>query len=139
MVVLLSSIVFFSACTEKKTDDILIQEQIVLLQAAIEAHDYRQFMSIVDQDYYDMAYGSKNNDRQALQRILLALFLRYKDISVFVSNTQIRVMQTRADAQSQIVLTGGKGLIPDSARHYNVQSCWKKVSGDWLLSCLEWQ
>jgi len=129
------SIAIISACSEKKTDEELIQEQVARLQEAIETHDRGKFMDTIDSEYSDQI----NSDRQSLQRMLLAFFLRYKDISVYVSATQINIQQIRADARSQVVLTGGKHLIPDNARHYQVHSCWKKVSDEWLLSCLEWQ
>jgi len=135
MLLSLFLIVLMPGCAEKKTDEVLIQEQIKLLQKAIETHDRGNFMDIIDLEYTDQI----NSDRQSLQRMLLGFFLRYKDISVFVSATQINIQHIRADAQSQVVLTGGKHLIPDNARHYQVHSCWKKVSDEWLLSCLEWQ
>ncbi|MCU7800700.1 MAG: hypothetical protein KZQ70_11265 [gamma proteobacterium symbiont of Lucinoma myriamae] len=135
MLLSFSLIVLMLGCTEKKTDEVLIQEQITLLQEAIETHDRGNFMDIIDLEYSDQV----NSDRQSLQRMLLGFFLRYKDISVYVSATQINIQHIRADAQSQVVVTGGKHLIPDNARHYQVHSCWKKVSGEWLLSCLEWQ
>lgn len=134
MLLSLSLIVLMPGCAQKKTDEVLIQEQIELLQEAIETHDRSNFMAVVAPEYSDQI----NSDRQSLQRMLLGFFLRYKDISVYVSATQINIQQIRADAQSQVVLTGGKHLIPDNARHYQVHSCWKKVSGEWLLSCLEW-
>ena len=124
-----------SGCAEKKTDEILIREQINSLQEAIETHDRGQFMAVIGTEYSDQV----NSDRQSLQRMLLGFFLRYKDISVYISATQINIKQIRADAQSQLVVTGGKSLIPENARHYQVHSCWKKVSDEWLLSCLEWQ
>ena len=124
-----------SGCAEKKSDEALIQAQIEILQNAIETHDRGQFMEVIDAQYRDQL----NNDRQSLQRMLMGFFFRYKDISVYVSATQISLQQIRADAQSQVVVTGGRHLIPESARHYQVHSCWKKVSDEWLLSCLEWQ
>lgn len=138
MLRLLSSVllsILMLGCAEEKTDEMLIQEQINSLQGAIENHDRGNFMAIIDEQYHDQI----NADRQSLQRMLLGFFLRYKDISVYISATQINIQQVRADAQSQLVVTGGQHLIPDNARHYQVHSCWKKVSGEWLLSCLEWQ
>ncbi len=124
-----------SGCAEQKSDEAMIQAQIEILQNAIETHDRGQFMDVIDTQYRDQL----NNDRQSLQRMLMGFFFRYRDISVYVSATQISMQQIRADAQSQVVVTGGKHLIPESARHYQVHSCWKKVSDEWLLSCLEWQ
>ena len=132
---LLLLVFLLSACSENKSDTTLIEEQISSLQEAIENHDRGMFMDVIDEQYQDQL----NNDRQSLQRMLMGFFFRYKDISVYVSATQIDVQEIRADAQSQVVLTGGKNLIPESARHYQVYSCWKKVSDEWLLSCLEWE
>ena len=124
-----------TGCAEEKSDEAMIQAQIKILQEAIETHDRGKFMAVIDTEYYDQL----NSDRKSLQRMLLGFFLRYKDISVYVSASQVAVMQVRAEVQSQILVTGGKGLLPESARHYQVSSCWKKVSDDWLLSCLEWE
>lgn len=124
-----------SGCAEKKSDEAMIQEQIEFLQEAIETHDRGKFMAIIDAQYHDQL----NKDRKSLQRMLLAFFLRYKDISVYVSASQFDIRPIRAEVQSQIVVTGGKGLFPENARHYQLTSCWKKNSGAWLLSCLEWQ
>ncbi len=125
----------FAGCSEQKTDEAVIIERISLLQKAIETHNSSQFMAIIDSQYYDQI----NTDRQALQAMLMVFFLRYKDISVFVNATTINIQGIRADAQSQLLLTGGKSIIPENARHYRVHSCWKKVSQQWLLSCLNWQ
>lgn len=122
-------------CAEQKTDEMLIQEQIKILQEAIETHDRGKFMAAVDAQYHDQL----NSDRQSLQRLLMGFFFRYKDISVYVNATEINIQKIRADAQSQVIVTGGKNLIPENARHYQVHSCWKKISDEWFLSCLEWK
>ncbi len=127
--------IILSGCAEEKTDEAMIQLQIEHLQAAIEAHDRGKFMDVIDEQYRDQL----DNNQGSLQRMLMGFFLRYKDISVYVSATTINVQSIRADAQSQVVLTGGENIIPENARHYQVHSCWKKVSGEWLLSCLEWE
>jgi hypothetical protein len=126
---------FLSGCSEKKDDKTLILEQIENLQSAIEKHNNGDFMDNVDAQYQDQL----NNNRKSLQRMLLGFFLRYKDISVFTSAHQFDINSIRAEVNSQVVITGGKNLIPESARHYQVLSCWKKESDEWLLSCLKWQ
>ena len=127
--------VFLVGCSEQQSDEEQIKAQIQLLQQAIENHSRSDFMSVIGEQYYDRL----NSDRKSLQRMLIGYFLRYKDISVFVSATQVELIQTRAEAKSQVVITGGKGLIPEDARHYEVKSCWKKDSGEWFLTCLEWE
>jgi len=123
------------ACDEAKTDEELITAQINTLQEAIETHDRGDFMAVIDSEYSDHL----NKDRSSLQKMLMLFFYRYKDISVYVTGTEIELQQIRAEAHSQVVLTGGQSLIPENARHYQVKSCWKKVDDEWLLSCLEWQ
>ena len=128
-------IFLLSGCSDNRNDETIIREQIENLQIAIEQHDRSQFMAIIDSEYYDKL----NSDPQSLQRMLLGFFLRYKDISIFASAHQFKMMQIRAEVQSQVVITGGKGLLPERARHYKVKSCWKKDSDEWLLSCLDWE
>jgi hypothetical protein len=135
LIIILIGLLFSSGCAEKKTDEAQILAQIAVLQEAIENHDRSQFMDVIDEQYQDQL----GNDRKNLQRMLIGFFYRYKDISVYVSANQVELQSIRADVQSQVILTGGKNIIPDNARHYSVHSCWKKVSDEWLLSCLEWQ
>ena len=124
-----------AACSKPQSDEARILQQITKLQSAIENHSRSDFMAVIDGDYYDRL----NTDRKSLQRMLMGFFLRYRDIAVFVTNTTIDIQQIRAQAQSQVVVSGGAGIVPDKARHYQVSSCWKKVSDEWLLSCLEWE
>lgn len=137
--ILISSLFLLSyllvACDEPKTDEELITEQINTLKQAIEAHERGDFMAVIDAEYSDRL----NSDRQSLQKMLMLYFYRYKDISIYVTATEIELQQIRAEAHSQVVVTGGQSFIPENARHYQVKSCWKKVSDEWLLSCLEWQ
>lgn len=124
-----------SGCTENKSDETLIREQIDSLQTAIEARDRGSFMAVIDDSYQDPL----NSDRKSLQRMLMGYFLRYQDISVYATGHQIELTPLSAEVKSQVVVTGGKGLLPEDARHYQVVSCWNKSDEEWLLSCLEWQ
>jgi hypothetical protein len=132
---MLMIMLFLTACSDPESDEAQIKNQIDSLQQAIEAHDRGDFMALVDADYHDQM----NNNRKKLEAILLGYFLRYKDISILISATSVEVTQIRAEAHSQVVISGGRGVIPESARHYRVQSCWKKVDDEWLLSCLKWR
>lgn len=134
-IMLLMSLVWISGCSEQPSDEVQIQEKMAQLQEAIEKKDRSGFMAEIDEQYQDQL----GNNRKALQRMLMGFFLRYKDISIFVSGSEIEVTQIRAEGRSQVVVTGGEGIIPDNARHYQVYSCWNKQGGEWLLSCLEWE
>lgn len=134
-IMLLMSLVWISGCSEQPSDEVQIQEKMAQLQEAIEKKDRSGFMAEIDEQYQDQL----GNNRKALQRMLMGFFLRYKDISIFVSGSEIEVTQIRAEGRSQVVVTGGEGIIPDNARHYQVYSCWNKHGGEWLLSCLEWE
>ena len=135
-IILLSVLLLLiSACSQPKNDETLILEQISILESSIEQHNHSDFMDIVASNYHDPI----NNNKKSLQAMLLVYFLRFKDISVLLSNTTVEIHSIRTDAHSQVIITGGQGLIPDTARHYKVHSCWKKEADVWLLSCLEWQ
>jgi len=81
----LMSGLLLSGCAEEKTDEVLIQEQIDVLQKAIETHDRNRFMDVIDEQYQDQL----NNNQKTLQRMLMGFFLRYKDISVYASSNPV--------------------------------------------------
>jgi len=127
---------FVSACGDSASDEDKIKNQLQAGVIAIESRNSGDALDIVSETFTDQ----DNNTRKDLHRILMGYFLRYKDIGVFYTNTAIEIKSPGyAEATFNVVLTGGEHLIPDDARHYDVHSCWRNISGEWLLSCLRWE
>lgn len=108
------------------------------LQAAIEARDTGDVMDLVDENFR----GSANLDPQSARRLLTATFLRYQNIKVVALAPGVRIdpsAPTLGFIESNVVVTGAQGLIPERAEPYTVRTEWRLVDGDWKLSDLRWE
>ena len=44
-----------------------------------------------------------------------------------------------ANAQFQILVTGGGGLLPERGQLFAVKTFWQRIDGDWMLIRADWQ
>ena len=44
-----------------------------------------------------------------------------------------------ANAQFQILVTGGGGLLPERGQLFAVKTYWQRIDGDWMLIKADWQ
>src|SRR5690606_12032944 len=113
-----------------------IRTEITELAAAIEARQSAAVASRLHEDFIsEGAHGGM--DRRAVQRTLMAIFYRHRDISVTLTNIQVTpdpVNRSRASATFNALTTGGDGgLLPSSGELYRVESEWQLVDDEWKL------
>lgn len=80
--------------------------------------------------------------KKDIQRLLILSFLKYKRISVLLTNIQVTVSETYTDqavATFNAVATSGSGLIPNEGQAYRFTTDWIKVEDEWLLQSAEWK
>lgn len=81
-------------------------------------------------------------DRAWAQQTMRGLFLRHRKVRILVLRDSHRLDSSyhdRAHSEAQISISGAAGLIPDSARLYNVRLEWWQRDGDWKLARLDWE
>ncbi len=121
------------------------EEQIVAaiedIQAGIQAHDSRQVVSQLTDSF--MADSSSSQfDKKSIRQLMFVYFRRYPDLNILASNIDVQVNPVdpnRAQVTAMVATSGGEGLIPDSARLFQVTSVWQIEGGDWKLSTLSWE
>lgn len=82
------------------------------------------------------------HDREWARRTMALLFMRHKNVKVLALNKTSYIDPTyreKGHTEALVALTGGEGLIPDSARQYGVKLEWWLEGGEWKLARLGWE
>lgn len=115
-----------------------LEAAVQQLQANIEA---KKTGAVLDQLADDFR-AQQVNDRDWARRTMAVLFLRHQKIGVLApaKNSWIDpAVSRRGYTEAKVGLTGAKGLIPDSARLYDVKLEWWLDDGEWKLARLDWE
>ncbi len=129
-----------SACGKTPPEE-AIGENIDALQLAIQEKDNGAVREHLSGQFRGLGERGTHLDAGNVRQYLAGLFLRYRNINVLVSNTRVTVEEYdpyRATSTSSVVVTGAEGLIPDTARIYQVKGIWALEEGEWKLLEVSW-
>lgn len=134
--------VFALAGCSKTPAEEAIRENIDQLQQAIEEKDNGEVREHLSEQFRGFGGNATRIDASNIRQYLAGIFLRYKNIRVVISNTRVAVAEYdpyRATSHSTVAVTGADGLIPDSARLYQITGTWVLEDGDWKLVEVAWE
>lgn len=126
------------SCTTQTGPEEAIRANINAVQQAVEDKDTGEVLDFVTEQFL----GNGRIDKQGLRALMLAYYLRHKNINVVVTRMDIEVSPYdpySAKMQGAVVLTGTDHLLPENGRLVNVSGEWQKYGDDWLLARLDWQ
>ena len=126
-----------AACSSPLT----VEQQIIAvirdMEARIEAGERRPFMEHVAEGFYGQE-GTMNRD----QLNAFVLFQLHRHERVHVQLLPVHVTPGKpgeAEARFNALLTGGKGLLPDSGQVYEFVTRWQRQDDEWMLVSAHWQ
>jgi hypothetical protein len=79
-------------------------------------------------------------DRDAVYRMMIAQFLRFRNIGTVTSGLVVEIHPNdpgRAFARASVAIAGMQGLIPEDGNLYRINSEWRLEDGAWLLYKLD--
>jgi len=82
------------------------------------------------------------DDRNWARQTMMGLFLRYQNIRIYAPSKRSwldSAIRSRGFTEASVGISGAEGLLPDSARLYQVRLEWRLEDGKWRLSRLAWQ
>lgn len=123
-----------AACARPQPEEQL-RAAIGELQSAIEHHDG----SVLREKIADDFIGPGGLDRDGARRTAQAMFLRYRDVGVSLGPLDIDLREEHATVRFTAALTGGAGMLPDSAQVYDVETGWRLHDGEWRLVNAGWK
>ena len=122
------------AC-KRDTPEAALRAQLAQMQVAVGERRAGDFMQAVASDFS----GNDGMDRAALHNLLRMQLLRRSKVGASTGPPQITIKGDRATVHMRAVLTGGDGLLPDSASVYDITSGWRLEAGKWRVYYADWQ
>lgn len=108
--------------------------RIAAMAAAVEARDAGAVLAPVAEDFG----GPDGLDRDGLARLVRLSFLRNAGIGTTLGPMSVQVDGERARVGFDAGLTGGRGLLPERAQLYAVETGWRFEDGEWMLISAQW-
>lgn len=123
-------------CTRAPAEQRL-RETIAAMEQAVEAGDVADFLEHVSADF---SGNGGQYDRRQMHALLRALTLRHRDIGVALGPLDVALHgEDRATVKVDAVATGGSGgLLPDTGRHFAIESGWREENGEWRCISATW-
>ena len=123
-----------SACA-REAPEARLRTTVATLQQAIAGHDAGGVREALAEDFI----GPDGLDRAGAVRLAQAMFLRYRSLGVHAGPLAVEMQPEHATVRFQAALTGGgEGLLPETARLYDVETGWRLEDGEWRLVSLAW-
>ncbi len=140
LVLLCAALVWLPAC-HKKTDADRVKEVVTTIQKAAGDKDIGKILRNLSKTYHD----SHGNDYDGMKAFLLGYFFRHQKISVYITDLDVTVSGTKAQAVFHAILSGGKKteslstLLPESLGMYAFTVDFAKEDGDWKVVSADWK
>ena len=123
-----------SACA-RETPEARLRATVAALQQAIAERDAGGVRAALAEDFI----GPDGLDRAGAVRLAQAMFLRYRTLGVHAGPLEVRMLPEHATVRFQAALTGGDGgVLPETARLYDVETGWRLEDGEWRLVSVAW-
>jgi ketosteroid isomerase-like protein len=123
-----------SACSRTPPEQAL-RQTIAGMQEAAERRDAAALKDTLAEDFI----GPGGLDRQGLVRMAQAVYLQHQDIDAKLGPLEVEVRGQAATVRFTAALTGGEGLLPDSAQVYDVNTEWRLQDDEWQLVRANWK
>ncbi len=124
------------ACSKPLTVEQRIIATIREMEAKIEDAERGAFMTHFAQDFEGQG-GLVNRDR--VRAMVIFQLNRYKNLQAQLLPIRVsEVSDTTASAAFSALVTGGKGLLPESGQVFNFETRWRLDDDEWLLYSASW-
>ena len=133
-IMLIVSTFLLPSCSSE-TDEQRLNTALAGLFSAIENRqrsDVRQYLS---KDFL----AQRKQGRADAERIMLLYFRQNQNISIYRLQQDVKINKDRAEITLIVMVTGSSGLLPERGNRYQVDMLWRKQSGGWLLSNVNWE
>jgi hypothetical protein len=128
------ALLLLSACA-REAPEARLRTTVANLQQAIAERDAGGVRAALAEDFI----GQDGLDRAGAVRLAQAMFLRYRTLGVHAGPLEVRMLPEHATVRFQAALTGGDGgVLPETARLYDVETGWRLEDGEWRLVSVAW-
>ena len=137
----ISSGTLLLSCLVACSPQMSVEQQVISairdMEAAVEAGERRTFMQHVAGDFTGQG---EIRTRDQVNALVLYQLHRHEQVHaqllpIFVTPSG----QDEAEARFHVLLTGGKGWLPEQGQMYEFNTRWKLREGDWMLTAARWK
>lgn len=113
-----------------------LRAQMQRVQDALEARDVGGLRAVLADDFV----GPEGLDRAGAARLAQGAFLRYRDVGLTFGPLDITLRDDFATVRFTAAARGGAGgLLEQSAQVYDVETGWRRIDDEWLLTSARWE
>lgn len=132
----LSWALVLTACGGPATPEEQVRDRIAEMEEAGENGERGRFMSMVAEDFQGQGGAMQRDDFQAF---LLLQLNRHQQVRAQLFPVTVELAgDDEARASFRALMTGGRGLLPDSGAFYEIETWWVLRDDEWLLSEARW-
>lgn len=130
-----------TSCSEPPSAEQQILNQLDRVKHSIEKLNASDLKDILAPDFEVMG-NNKYYDYELIKKTMLLYSLRKQKINIFFSTTTVTLDQYNsqlATLESNVLITGSKGILPDDGRLYHINSQWRLYDDEWKITHLSWK
>ncbi len=132
----IAALMLLAACGGDSVED-QVRETISAMESAAEEGQLIGFMSHVADDFEGR---DGQMQREDFLRFMTLQINRHSRVGAQVFPiTVTNDGGNFATATFKVLVTGGRGLLPEDGQVYDVETTWIRDGGDWLLWRADWQ
>ena len=130
------SVCLLPGCSHKSSVSVQVVAAIHELEAHAEEGHRSAFMARITETF--QGQGGRLN-RQDFRGFLLLQWNRNRRIHAQLLTIDVEPQgNDRAQARIRALLTGGRGLLPERGRLYDIQTVWIRQDGEWRVDSADW-
>jgi|GEM_PF-6197525 len=129
------------SCSEPLPAEKQLLENLQSAKLSLEALNANELNEWLAADF-DINGKGEVYDFQKIKRMMLGYRLRKQKINVFLSGNTVTLNPHNtqlASIKSSALVTGGKDLIPEDGRIYQVETHWRLYDDEWKIIKVKWQ
>ena len=133
----LMTLLLLAGCGDEMTVEQQIIAAILEMEELAEAGKRAEFMGKVAGEFNGQL-GTLS--KLEFQRFMIMQWNQHNRLHAQLFPIEVRELGPgMASAEFNALITGGRGLIPDSGQIYSIRTRWIEDDGEWLLVSADWE
>lgn len=121
------------AC-DKTPDEERIRNALGEIETAVQKRETKPVLRHLSKDFS----GPEGMKVRQIRQLMAAHYFRNKNIQIVIAGLRITITGNDADVLFNAAATGGTGMLPQRLQYYDVETTWRKIDGDWLITHADW-